>query len=105
MSPKMESVRRPSPVVDEDPVVEDEDWGEPEAPRGGLFARMPSLLRREPVHDDSLLKDYGPEGDEAVAVVFAHAEGGQCQRCWKVLPDVGQHGHDGVCARCDAALS
>ncbi|MEL6587977.1 MAG: class I tRNA ligase family protein, partial [Pseudomonadota bacterium] len=39
-----------------------------------------------------------------VAVVFAHAEGGKCQRCWKILPDVGSHGHDGVCARCDAAL-
>ncbi|MBM2576010.1 isoleucine--tRNA ligase [Jannaschia sp. Os4] len=40
-----------------------------------------------------------------VAVAFAHAEGGKCQRCWKVLPDVGHHGHDGVCARCDQALS
>ncbi|WP_308916446.1 isoleucine--tRNA ligase [Jannaschia sp. LMIT008] len=44
------------------------------------------------------------EGTEGVAVVFAHAEGGKCLRCWKVLPDVGQHGHDGVCGRCDAAL-
>ncbi|UWQ22664.1 isoleucine--tRNA ligase [Jannaschia sp. W003] len=40
-----------------------------------------------------------------VAVVFRHAEGGKCLRCWKVLPDVGRHGHDGVCGRCDAALS
>ncbi|PWJ22420.1 isoleucine--tRNA ligase [Jannaschia seohaensis] len=48
---------------------------------------------------------FRPEGEEGVAVVFAHAEGGKCQRCWKVLPDVGHHGHDGVCGRCDAALS
>lgn len=29
------------------------------------------------------------------------AEGKKCQRCWKVLPDVGTHaGHDEVCGRC-----
>ncbi|WP_439154571.1 isoleucine--tRNA ligase [Yoonia sp.] len=39
-----------------------------------------------------------------VAVVFARAEGEKCQRCWKILPDVGTHAHAGVCARCDAAL-
>ncbi|TRD18952.1 isoleucine--tRNA ligase [Palleronia caenipelagi] len=42
---------------------------------------------------------------EGVAVVFAKAEGAKCQRCWKVLPDVGTHGHDAVCGRCDDALS
>ncbi len=41
---------------------------------------------------------------EGVGVVFAKAEGEKCQRCWKILPDVGTHGHPGVCARCDAAL-
>jgi isoleucyl-tRNA synthetase len=40
-----------------------------------------------------------------VAVVFARAEGEKCQRCWKILPDVGQHAHDGVCGRCDSALA
>jgi isoleucyl-tRNA synthetase len=39
-----------------------------------------------------------------VAVVFAEAPGEKCQRCWKILPDVGTHVHEGVCARCDAAL-
>ncbi len=33
------------------------------------------------------------------------AEGAKCQRCWKILPDVGQHAHPGVCGRCDAALA
>ncbi|WP_158968907.1 isoleucine--tRNA ligase [Chachezhania sediminis] len=42
---------------------------------------------------------------EGVGVVFEKAEGQKCQRCWKILPDVGQHGHEGVCGRCDAALS
>ncbi|MBV1902559.1 MAG: isoleucine--tRNA ligase [Marinosulfonomonas sp.] len=39
-----------------------------------------------------------------VAVVFAKPEGQKCQRCWKILPDVGNHGHEGVCGRCDDAL-
>jgi isoleucyl-tRNA synthetase len=40
-----------------------------------------------------------------VAVVFAKADGRKCERCWKVLPDVGTHTHPGVCGRCDAAVS
>ncbi|OED50604.1 isoleucine--tRNA ligase [Rhodobacteraceae bacterium (ex Bugula neritina AB1)] len=44
-----------------------------------------------------------PEVD-GVSVVFEKADGGKCQRCWKILPDVGGHGHDGVCGRCDSAL-
>ncbi|MDO5642750.1 MAG: zinc finger domain-containing protein, partial [Paracoccus sp. (in: a-proteobacteria)] len=42
---------------------------------------------------------------EGVGVVFEAAEGEKCQRCWKILPDVGSHAHPGTCARCDAALS
>ena len=41
---------------------------------------------------------------EGVGVVFEMAEGEKCQRCWKILPDVGQHSHVGVCGRCDSAL-
>ncbi|MCU9837619.1 isoleucine--tRNA ligase [Ruegeria sp. WL0004] len=41
---------------------------------------------------------------EGVGVVFETAEGEKCQRCWKILPDVGRHTHAGVCGRCDAAL-
>ncbi|MGB0507929.1 MAG: isoleucine--tRNA ligase [Pikeienuella sp.] len=39
-----------------------------------------------------------------VAVVPAMADGDKCQRCWKILPDVGNHNHEGTCGRCDAAL-
>ncbi|WP_417270131.1 isoleucine--tRNA ligase [Celeribacter sp.] len=42
---------------------------------------------------------------EGVAVVFEKADGEKCQRCWKILPDVGTHSHAGVCGRCDEALS
>jgi isoleucyl-tRNA synthetase len=39
-----------------------------------------------------------------VAVRFEAAKGEKCQRCWKVLPDVGTHKHPGTCARCNDAL-
>ncbi|MFK7755148.1 MAG: isoleucine--tRNA ligase, partial [Sedimentitalea sp.] len=39
-----------------------------------------------------------------IAVTFDKATGEKCARCWKVLPDVGQHSHAGVCKRCDDAL-
>lgn len=41
---------------------------------------------------------------EGVGVVFEAADGEKCQRCWKLLPDVGTHKHAATCARCDAAL-
>lgn len=47
-----------------------------------------------------------PDGAFTVAdlpgagVVPAQAEGDKCPRCWRVLPDVGQHGEDGLCGRC-----
>ncbi|WBL32638.1 isoleucine--tRNA ligase [Sinirhodobacter sp. HNIBRBA609] len=39
-----------------------------------------------------------------VAVVFEEADGEKCQRCWKILPDVGSHGHAQTCKRCADAL-
>ena len=44
-----------------------------------------------------------PEID-GVGVVFETAEGEKCQRCWKILPDVGTHSHAGTCKRCSDAL-
>ena len=41
---------------------------------------------------------------EGVGVVFEKAEGEKCQRCWKILPDVGQHANPGTCKRCNDAL-
>jgi isoleucyl-tRNA synthetase len=40
-----------------------------------------------------------------IGVTFRAAEGGKCQRCWKVLPDVGTHGHEGLCGRCADVVS
>jgi len=58
----------------------------------------------------SLTTDPAPEGAftaedvPGVAVVFHQAEGTKCQRCWKILPDVGTHKHAGTCQRCSDAL-
>jgi len=41
---------------------------------------------------------------EGIGVVFETAEGKKCQRCWKILPDVGNHSHSGTCGRCNDAL-
>jgi len=41
---------------------------------------------------------------EGIGVVFETASGEKCQRCWKILPDVGSHAHEGVCGRCNDAL-
>ncbi len=58
----------------------------------------------------TLTTDPAPEGAfsmedvPGVAVVFARAEGAKCQRCWKILPDVGTHKHPGTCGRCNDVL-
>ncbi|WP_417601195.1 isoleucine--tRNA ligase [Pararhodobacter oceanensis] len=49
-------------------------------------------------------KAFTMEDVEGVAVSFAHAEGEKCQRCWKILPDVGTHKHPATCKRCSDAL-
>jgi len=48
-----------------------------------------------------------PEGSFAlddvpgVGVLVDLAEGEKCQRCWRILPEVGHvHGHDDLCGRC-----
>ena len=38
---------------------------------------------------------------DAVSVQVAPAQGAKCERCWKVLPSVGQDGkHPTLCPRC-----
>ncbi len=40
-----------------------------------------------------------------IAVAFRAAEGDKCQRCWKVLPEVGTHAHHRMlCLRCADAV-
>ena len=62
------------------------------------------------ITSDVTLVTGRPEGDEffepaEIWTVFGKAVGEKCQRCWKILPDVGTHAHPGTCARCNEALS
>ena len=47
---------------------------------------------------------FGLEDVAGVAVVPQLAAGEKCARCWKILPDVGTHGHAETCERCDEVL-
>lgn len=57
-------------------------------------------LKAEPLPADAFTLPDVP----GVGVVVDLADGEKCQRCWKVLPDVGSHSHEGVCGRCDDAV-
>jgi len=40
-----------------------------------------------------------------VGVIFAHAQGEKCARCWMILPEVGSHtSHPDLCNRCTEAV-
>lgn len=57
-------------------------------------------LSTKPVPDGAFALAEVPQ----VAVAFEPAKGGKCERCWRVLPDVGSHKHPGTCQRCNDAL-
>ncbi|MDO5632888.1 MAG: isoleucine--tRNA ligase [Paracoccus sp. (in: a-proteobacteria)] len=75
-----------------------------------------AALKSVNFHDVCITSDISltddPLPDEAfrlpeipgIGVVFETAEGQKCQRCWKILPDVGTHQHPGTCARCNEVL-
>ncbi len=86
------------------PVVHVEDAAMLMAVRGAEFADLcitsGILVTQDPVPAEAFrLPDVA-----GVGVVFEMAEGEKCQRCWKILPDVGSHKHAHTCARCDAVL-
>jgi len=43
---------------------------------------------------------------EGIGVMVRTAEGAKCERCWKVLPEVGKStAHPGLCLRCEAGVA
>ncbi|SES67366.1 isoleucine--tRNA ligase [Paracoccus homiensis] len=87
------------------PVVHVEDGDMLAALKSVNFADMCIVsdlsLTGDPVPNDAFRMAEAP----GLGVVFELAEGQKCQRCWKILPDVGTHEHAGVCARCNEVLS
>jgi isoleucyl-tRNA synthetase len=87
------------------PVVHVEDAGTWQALKSVAFADIcitsDLSLTQDPVPSEAFrLSEIA-----GIGVVFERAEGEKCQRCWKILPDVGKHAHPGVCARCDEVLT
>ncbi|MBS0573936.1 MAG: isoleucine--tRNA ligase [Proteobacteria bacterium] len=86
------------------PVVHVEDAGVLRALKSVAFADLcitsAIQVTADPIPQEAFRLADVPE----VGVVFELAEGEKCQRCWKILPDVGSHGHEGTCARCNDAL-
>ncbi|MBC7906764.1 MAG: isoleucine--tRNA ligase, partial [Rhodospirillaceae bacterium] len=58
-----------------------------------------------------IIEGAAPEGAftlpdvDGIGVLPRLAEGEKCQRCWKVLNEVGAHAHEGVCGRCSDAVA
>ncbi|OIP83507.1 MAG: isoleucine--tRNA ligase, partial [Rhodobacterales bacterium CG2_30_65_12] len=86
------------------PVVHVRDPGVAEALRSVDFADICITSAVEVTSDPMPNEAFRLSDVEGVGVVFERAEGEKCQRCWKILPDVGGHPHTGTCARCDDAL-
>ena len=86
------------------PVVHVEDAGVLAALQSVDFADICITSGLQLTADPAPQEAYRLPEVEGVGVVFEKAEGQKCQRCWKILPDVGHHAHAGVCSRCDSAL-
>ena len=68
-----------------------------------LFITSGATLTGDPAPEEA----FRLEGDGAdIAVVPAKAGGAKCQRCWKVLPEVGHvPGYHDLCHRCAGVIS
>ncbi len=58
------------------------------------------VLADGPAPEDAHRLDDNP----GFAVVFRRAEGEKCQRCWKILPEVGSGNRLDLCRRCDEVM-
>jgi isoleucyl-tRNA synthetase len=86
------------------PVVHVRDADVVEALKSVDFADVCITSAISVTNDPSPAEAFRLPEAEGVGVVFEKAEGAKCQRCWKILPDVGQFAHEAVCGRCNDAL-
>ena len=86
------------------PVVHVEDAGALAALRSVDFADLCITSGLTLTADPAPAEAFRLPEVPGVGVVFELALGEKCQRCWKILPDVGTHKHPHTCARCNAAL-
>jgi isoleucyl-tRNA synthetase len=75
------------------------------APKLDLPAEEAALLSPEGWAEISITSGAEVAVAEARKVTFALAPGQKCDRCWRVLPEVGQsHAHPTLCRRCEAVV-
>jgi isoleucyl-tRNA synthetase len=86
------------------PVVHVEDAGTLKALKSVAFADLCITSGIEVTADPAPGEAFRLADVPGVGMVFELADGEKCQRCWKILPDVGTHKHPGTCQRCDEAL-
>lgn len=57
------------------------------------------------VHSQVPTNAYTVDDLKGVGAVVELADGNKCERCWKILPEVGKQTHSDLCKRCDEAIS
>ena len=87
------------------PVVHVDDEGTLGALRDVPFADICITSDVQLTQDPAPAEAFRLSEVPGIGVVFEKAQGDKCQRCWKILPDVGTHEHPGLCKRCDDAVS
>ncbi|KZY06012.1 MULTISPECIES: isoleucine--tRNA ligase [unclassified Sulfitobacter] len=87
------------------PIVHVEDGGTLDALRDVPFADICITSDVQLTQDPAPAEAFRLSEVPGIGVVFEKAQGDKCQRCWKILPDVGTHEHPGLCKRCDDAVS
>ena len=86
------------------PVVHVEDAGLAGALKSVEFADLCITSGLELTTDPAPAEAFRLPEVPGVAVVFEQAMGAKCERCWRILPDVGSHKHACTCKRCNDAL-
>ncbi len=86
------------------PVVHVENAGDRAALAATDFADVCIVSAVQVTGDPAPAEAFRLPEVPGVGVVFELAPGEKCQRCWKILPDVGSHRYPGTCARCNDAL-
>ncbi|WP_417831882.1 isoleucine--tRNA ligase [Terasakiella sp.] len=63
-----------------------------------------SITSAAQLHEGDVPSDaFIMEDIKGIGVVFKEAEGGKCERCWQILPEVSDEG--GICKRCEDAIA
>ncbi len=73
--------------------------------RLGLPGRMTGSARGEDWADFLIVSRVEVHESEEMTAEVRLAPGEKCQRCWKVLPDVGSHEPADVCGRCASVIA